>query len=138
MGRNNERSPIGEMVTLVKPSRLLKENQKVYNAWFESWLLNHVPKLMNQEKWFSTSHNIQVGDLVLFAKNDSVLCKTYQYGMVIRIEFGKDNVVRKAYVRYRNASEDCFRETYRSARDLIIIRSVDEIDILEELYDMSK
>ena len=58
--------------------------------------------------------------------------------MVSAIECGKDGVVRKVCVRYKNSNEESFRETYRSARDLIVIRSVDEIDILEELNEMSK
>ena len=138
LGRNNERSPVGEMVTVRKPSKLMKENQKIFEAWFESWLINHVPRLMTQSKWFNTSRNIQVGDIILFTKTDSAICSTYQYGMVSAIECGKDDVVRKARVRYKNSNEESFRETCRSARDLIVNRSVDEIDILEELNEISK
>ena len=133
LSRNNERSPIGEMINLQSPSRLMKENQKVYDSWFESWLLNHVPNLMHQQKWFDGSDEIRVGDVVLFTKTDSLISSHYQYGIVSRLIRGKDDVVRKVYVRYRNSSEEGSRETFRSVRTLVLIRSVDELDTLEEL-----
>lgn len=64
LGRNNERSPVGEMVAVRKPSKMMKENQKIFEAWFESWLINHVPKFMTQSKWLNTSRNVQVGDII--------------------------------------------------------------------------
>ena len=138
LSRNNDRGPVGEMITLQDPSKLLKENQKIFNTWFESWLLNHVPNLMHQQKWFNGNNTIQVGDVVLFTKTESPISTTYQYGIISRVEQGKDDVGRKVYVRYRNSSEEGFRETFCSVRGLVLIRSVDELDILEELGKMSK
>ena len=82
LGRNNSRSPTGDMVVCNSPSKLMKENLKIYNAWFESWLLNHVPKLMEQRKWFEGDKNLQVGDVVLFTKVDSVLLCSGRYVLV--------------------------------------------------------
>ena len=50
LGRNNDRSPSGEVIISKNPSRILKENLKIYNSWFEAWLLVHVTKLMEQQK----------------------------------------------------------------------------------------
>jgi len=82
MDRNNERSPIGEMVVCDNPTKLLKENANVYNAWFKAWLLNHVPKLVKQDKRFKGNDNLQVGDFIMFLKDDSKISKTYKYGMI--------------------------------------------------------
>ena len=71
LGRNNSRSPVGEMVVCDNPSKLMKENLKICNAWFQSWLLNHVPKLMDQNKWFNGDNNLQVGHIVLSVWNDN-------------------------------------------------------------------
>ena len=38
LGRNNERGPSGEFVVSKTPTQMTKD----YDAWFESWLLNHV------------------------------------------------------------------------------------------------
>ena len=61
---------------------MIKQNSKIYQSWFENWLISHVPKLMFQSKWFQTSRDIQVGDIVLFLKYNSLLSKMYQYGMI--------------------------------------------------------
>ena len=41
--RNNERSPAAAMEAAGNPDRILKENIKIYNLWFEAWLISHVP-----------------------------------------------------------------------------------------------
>jgi len=137
LGRNNQRSPDGFAVECDNPTKILKENEKVYNAWFEVWLLVHVPKLMKQQKWFD-SDSINVGDVVLFTKQDSKISNTYTYGMIADLEYGDDKLPRKARVRYRNGSEDVFRETYRSVRSLVIIHQVNDSDIMTELATMAK
>ena len=50
-------------------SKIMKENEKVFNTWFEVWLLVHVPKLMKQSKWFE-SDSVNVGDIILFTKHE--------------------------------------------------------------------
>ena len=133
LGRNNERSPVEPVQLISNPSKLIEENRKIFDSWFENWLLSHVPKLLKQEKWFTTSDEIKIGDIVLFLKNDSKICSTYQYGKVISIEFSSDGLARHANVRYMNANEKVFRETRRSTRNLIIIKHVDEVDLFYEL-----
>ena len=133
LGRNNERSPVEPVELLGNPNKIIEENRKIFEAWFENWLLTHVPKLMKQEKWFTTSDEIKVGDIVLFLKHDSKICSTYQYGLVLAVEFSSDGLVRRASVRYKNSNEDTFRETRRSTRSLVIIKHVEEVDLFYEL-----
>ena len=75
LGRNNDRCPCG-ILNCTNPTNIIKENQSIFNSWFEVWLLVHVPKLMLQQKWFS-SNKINVGDVILFTKNDSVISNSY-------------------------------------------------------------
>jgi len=86
-----------------------------------------------EQKWLSTSDVIKVGDIVLFLKHDSKISSTYQYGLVVGVEFGSDGLVRRANVRYKNSNEDIFRETRRSTRTLVIIKRVVEVDLFYEL-----
>ena len=58
LGRNNNRSPIGNLTVTNDAARMLEENNKIFNTWFECWLVTHVPKLMYQPKWFKTSEHI--------------------------------------------------------------------------------
>ena len=41
--RNNDWSPAAAMEVAGNPGRILKENIKIYNIWFEAWLISHVP-----------------------------------------------------------------------------------------------
>ena len=76
------------------------------------------------------------GDVVLFLKQDSLLSKTYQYGMVTSVQESSDGVIRKVNVKYRNANEIVDRETFRSVRQLFMIHPVDEIDIIQEINNI--
>ena len=133
LGRNNSRSPIGNFTITNNPRKIIQENQRIFEAWFESWLLVHVPRLMHQPKWFKMNRDIKVGDVVLFQKHDSQLSMTYQYGIVKKVEAGKDGIIRKAVIRYRNHNEDVDRETFRAVRELVMIHSIDDLDLTQEL-----
>ena len=132
LGRNNERSPYGNVIYTDDPTKILQENERIYQSWFETWLVTHVPKLMKQQKWHKTDH-INVGDVIIFTKIDSVISKQYTYGQVTHLEYSDDGVTRKATIRYKNATEDTFRITKRAVRGLITIHHVDESDIMTQL-----
>ena len=137
LGRNNHRSPDGDMILTDDPDKILVENNKIYRAWFENWLVSCVPNIIEQPKWFKTEYHIKVGDIVLFTKKECV-SPTYQYGMVSEVRPGADGIIRKVVVTYRNASEGVDRTTTRSVRTLVVIHRVDELNIHQELHEMSK
>ena len=82
LGRNNDRSPISLMTVTNNPEKFFFTNEKLFNTWFECWLISHVPKLMHHPKWFQTDRDVKVGDVVLFSKQENQLSSTYQYGMI--------------------------------------------------------
>ena len=136
LGRNNDRSPTGGMITTSPPDKIINENKKIFQSWFENWLITYVPKLIDQPKWYKTSYHLQVGDVVLFTK-DECNSPTYQYGIVKAAIPGTDGLIRKVIVKYRNHHENFDRETNRAVRTLVVIHKVDEINILQDLYEMS-
>ena len=136
LGRNNERCP-DNVIFCDNPTKIIKENEKVFTSWFEVWMLVHVPKMMKQSKWFQ-SDKVNVGDVVLFTKRESVLSNRYSYGIIKSLEYGEDNLPRRAVVQYQNASEDVKRETNRSVRGLVVIHPVDECDFMYQLGEMAK
>ena len=111
----------------------MKQEEKIINAWFETWLTVHLPKLMHQPKWFKNDIDIKVGDIVLFIKRESVLCNTYQYGKVVEVHIGQDQRIRNVSVQYKNANENEFRKTNRAVRGLVLIHSLGELSFSEEL-----
>ena len=52
LGRNNEKISVSPMKVVGNRLKILEENKKIFNIWFETWLISHVPKLMDQPKWF--------------------------------------------------------------------------------------
>ena len=77
-----------------------------------------------------------MGDVVLFKKQDSVLAGVYQYGMVQSIKESSDQATRTVVIRYGNAEEaddQRNRETTCSARSVVVIHRIDELNIMEEL-----
>ena len=89
--------------------KVIETNQNIFNAWFENWLLSHVPNIMRQPKWFRTEYDFKEGDVVLFLKQDSLLSKSNQYRMVASVQQSSDGVIRKVKVKYRNANNSVDR-----------------------------
>ena len=114
LGRNNDRSPIGPMMVTNNPEKFLFINEKLFNTWFECWLISHVPKLMHHPKWFQTDRDVKVGDVVLFLKQENQLSSTYQYGMISDLSKSSDEKIRKATVCYRNSTKAVDRFTNRA------------------------
>ena len=92
---------------------------------------------MEQPKWFKTDYDLKPGDIVLFLKNESVMTQTYQYGMVTSVSAGRDGLIRKVNVKYRNQNESVDRETCRSTRQLVMIHPVDELSLMQELGEVA-
>ena len=137
IGRNNDRSPAAPVTLSSDPGKLIQQNERIVTAWFECWLTSHVPKLIDQPKWFDSDSDVQSGDVVLFLKKDKEFAGNYQYGMVKTVEPSKDGKVRKVVVEYVNSSETVRRETRRSVRELVVIHPVDELGIVRELGEIA-
>ena len=90
------------------------------------------PSIDDAKQMVQERSQFQVGDVVFFKKHDSSLSKTYQFGIVSKVEVSKDGVCRKVMVRY------CNSKTFRSVRELVLIRSVDELDLFEQLAEKCK
>ena len=133
LGRDNDQSPIGPMMVINNPEKFLFTNEKLFNTWFECWLISYVPKLMHHPKWFQTDRDVKVGDVILFSKKENQLSSTYQYGMISDLPRSSDDKIRKVTVRYRNSTEAADRFTNRAVRQLIVIHPVDELNMMEEL-----
>ena len=137
LGRNNDRSLVSPMNVTGSTQKIIEENKKIFNSWFEAWLTSHVPKLMHQPKWFQSDRDIKICDIVLFIKKDGSIASTYQYGMIHEIEPSKDGLIRKVVVKYRNNNENVDRFTTRAVRELVLIHPIDEVHIMEELGRMA-
>ena len=89
--------------------KLLKENKMIFNSWFKSGLVFHIPKLMNHPEWFCGDSDIKPDDVVLFSKQDGVLSNTYQYGicMINKILPSNKQCFSKIYCLLQKSSGIC-------------------------------
>ena len=76
---------------------------------------------------------LSIGDLVLFLKGEGDLNVTYQYGIVDSVQVSRDQKVRTVNVRHRNHTENANRITKIAVRELVLLRHVDELDVIGEL-----
>ena len=77
LGRNNNRSPIFPMEVTNDVRKIIQENNKIFQTWFQVWLVSHVPKLIDKPKWYVTDKHIKICDVILFLKQEGALAKTY-------------------------------------------------------------
>ena len=136
LGRNNDRSPVGPLFVTGNPSKFIKANKLIFNSWFENWLISYVPSLMSHPKWFKNDIDLNVGDIVLFLKQEGHLSGIYQYGMIHQIKKSKDGKIRSAIVKYRNQNESVDRFTNRAVREIVMIHPIDELNIMSELGEI--
>ena len=138
LGRNNERSPTGDLKTTSDASKIIKANGDIFRLWFESWLISYVPTLIRQPKWFKSDQDTKVGDVILFLKSDKSFERQYQYGLVKNVVIGRDGKVREIEVEYQNHNEAVKRRTIRGVRDIVVVHPADEIGIELELGAIAK
>ena len=138
LGRNNNRSPTEPLILSRDVKRIIQTNADIFRVWFKSWLTSCVPGLIRQPKWFTNKGNLHVGDVVLFLKNEKELESQYQYGMVSKLHLGEDGLVRSVDLEYVNHDERKKRTTTRTVRKVVVIHTVEEIGISQELFELSQ
>ena len=119
-------------------SELLKEVEKVYNAWFKVSNISYVPKLLAQPKWFQQDKDLLEGDIVMFQKSESDLGSRWTLDTIDQLVKRKDGLARRAIVRYKNFKEEFHRVTDRSIRILVKIWSCDDLNIDDDLAELNK
>ena len=130
LGRNNKRAPIGH-ATMEKPGRLLKQMEKVKQAWWDIWhgelLTEFIP---GNSKWSKTSKQPKVGDICLFLRTGAeskIGPNIWRIGRVVEIETSKDGLTRNVTLEYKNDITDkTFKTTRRSIRTIALLLTEDE------------
>ena len=105
LARNNSRCPAGVISVSDDPKRIIPSNNELFTTWFKSWLISYVPTLMPQPKWFKSSSDISVGDVILFLKSEKEFETLYQYGLIRELKHSKDGLVREVIIEYQNSNE---------------------------------
>ena len=139
LGRINTRSLSCPLRLPHGASEMVERVRKSYETWFKLWSTAYVPKVMFKPKWYKTDVDLKIGDVVFFPKSTDSDGKDEDWiiGRVCGLDRGRDGIIRKALVKYRNASEaqDC--ETERSIRRLCKLWSEDDWNIQDDLSELN-
>ena len=92
---------------------------------------------MHQPKSFQPDCDIKVRDSALFVKHGSAFKSKYQHGMMHKVAPSRDGIIWKVVAKYRNDQENVDRFTTSAVRELVLIHSVDELDLMEKLGKMA-
>ena len=137
LGRNNRRSLSGP-VSVDVPSRLLDQNQKVFEAWWQVWSTEKILEFIPQPaKWTKNSVEVSVGDLVMFPRDsdDGKFEITWRVGRIKNLGRSSDGRVRRVLLEYKNANENKFRQTERAVRQVAVIHDEGEIPLVGQLNE---
>ena len=92
---------------------------------------------MVHPKWFESSRDCKIGDVILFLKSDKEFDKQYQYGIITDLKVSRDRKIREIEVEYQNSNESVRRTTRRGVREVVLVHPVDELGIIRELGQLS-
>ena len=99
--------------------------------------MSHVPKLIEQPKWFSSDKDLKAGEVVLFLHKEREYAGNYQYGLVKSVEIGRDQKIRSIILEYQNHCESFKRETRRAVREIVVVHLLHELGIIRELGEIA-
>ena len=140
LGRNNKRAPVG-YPRIESFSRQIKQLDAVQKAWWKVWeverIENYVPA---PSKWFKTSRQPEVGDIVVFVKEERVLGDSiWRMGRISRvIPSAADGVIRSVIIEYMNPNEEFYRDTKRSVRRFAILHREGDLALMDNLNRAAK
>ena len=137
MGRINTRALSGPLRLPAGSSEMVDRVIKNYEAWYKVWSEAYIPKLLFKPKWFKNETDLKVGDLVYFQKSESELGSPWMLGMIAVVERSRDGLIRKVDIKYRNASEQQDRTSYRNVRNICKIWSEDDWNLQDDLAELA-
>ena len=68
LGRNNNRNPNLPLVISCDLRKIIDTNNKIFQLWFQEWLISYVPSLIQKPKRFESDRN-SVLDILFFLRN---------------------------------------------------------------------
>ena len=137
LGRNNRNALTGYART-AKPSRLIKQMDEVYSAWWQAWYNQKLTEFVPQPNlWPQTSYVPQIGDIVMYVKAapEQHFGETvWKIGRIVETPVSQtDAVCRTVVIEYKNHNENKFRTTTRAVRSITVVHSEDSLDIVQQL-----
>ena len=138
VGRLNSRALAGPIKLPKGPRDMVDKVGKLYDAFFKVWNIVMIPRLIPQPKWFKSSPDIKIDDVVYFQKTEGDLSSHWTVGQVHDFIKSKDKKIRRVSVRYFNAGEDGPRFTDRCVRSLVRLFNIEDSYFVNDLDKVDK
>lgn len=137
MGRNNDRALEGP-IHVPNGTEMIQKISDTYQGIFKLWADVYVPKLIFSPKWHKDDENLSEGDLVYMKRSpDNKLDSSWVIGIVEQVIKGRDGKVRRAIIKYQNASEFPVPQfTDRAVRQLVKIFDIEEYVLQDDLKEL--
>ena len=137
-GRLNSRSLKGPLKFPTGPADYLKKVHETFNAFYKIWNVSVVPKLIPQPKWYKSSPEVKVQDVIYFQKIANDLNSDWTVGLVDSVIRSKDGVVRRVTVKYHNHGDSAPKFTDRAVRSLVKLFNIHDNYFIEDMSHVEK
>ena len=111
--------------------------QSVVKEFWQNWRELYAPSLVWDQKWHTSTRNLEVGDVVVVSENNS-LKGEYRLGRVTEVFPSSDGLVRKVNLAYKNFKIGEKVYEYAGAPDVIINRSVRNLSLIVPVSDVNE
>jgi hypothetical protein len=129
MGRCTAKNPGGwqpESGSLITRFEMV---QSVVKEFWHNWRELYAPSLVWDQKWHTSTRNLEVGDVVLISESNA-LKGEYRLGIVRNVFPSPDGLVRKVSLAYKNFKVGEKVYEYSGSPDVMVTRSVKRLSLL--------
>jgi hypothetical protein len=77
-----------------------KAIQQAKEEFWNRWVKEVFPSLLERKKWFKYKRDAKVGDIIL-RKDETAAGQTYKYARITNVHIGSDSKVRAADIEYK-------------------------------------
>ena len=138
LGRLNSRALSGPVKLPRGPKEMMSKVESIYEAFFKIWNIVMIPRLIPQPKWYKSSPDVKVDDVIYFQKVENDISSEWTVGQVESVTRSKDGKVRRVQVRYSNYGENVVRFTDRSVRSLVRLFNVEDDYFVRDMESAEK
>ena len=125
LGRSSSRAPEELFCGNNNVIRRMIFIEALVDSFWRKWTSCYFPSLLIEQKWHHAKRNVRVGDLVVIHDKD-LKRSEWKLGRIVEAIPGKDGIVRRIEIEYKNKESVQFVRITRSVQRVIVILPVEE------------
>ena len=133
-GKVSARAPVGLFEVPESPNSMMEKVYRLFNAWYQLWNTIYVPQLLEKQRWFDSSQDLLVDDIVLFKLRQSEMSTEWVLGKVELVRTGRDGQVRECIITYKSiGATDRMLTVERPVREVIKLFNVEDTTLFADI-----